>query len=74
VKYAVMMECRSGTRRMVDSAAAGCYWEDVYTVITWTVEDDRLDALSIAARLQSNSREVRRAWVEERPVSEEGCR
>lgn len=59
-RWAVMLECRAGTMRLIGDA-----WEDDYHVITWTTEDTEEKARDEARRQkETNPREVRRAWAE----------
>ncbi len=69
-QYAVMLDCRTETKRLTDSTS-GCYWEDEYHIITFVVEEDRAKADEIVMNQLKNTREVRSAWVENRYKTKE---
>lgn len=65
-RYDVVIECRSGTWRMV-----GDSWQDAYHVITWTTCESPHEASLVAFSLLDasgpsayGSRQVRDGWVE----------
>lgn len=63
--WAVKVECRTGTRRMVGDST----WEDEYHTITWCLCDTIEEAGRMVSALQKGdprSRETRRAWIDRR--------
>ncbi len=62
-KHAVVIECKSGTKRLI-SNTQGTFWEDNYHIITWCTKKSREAAeLKILTLLKDNPN-IKRAWVE----------
>jgi hypothetical protein len=59
-----MIECDSGTMRLVDDTS-GCYWERVYHDVTWAIETTIEEAEKALASLFVDGRWVRSKRIEQ---------
>lgn len=62
--YQVRIECRTGTRMLVDDR-----WQDRYHMLTWAEYDTWVEAQAVASAMLEDPREVRTAWIVEKPDS-----
>lgn len=62
MRYNIMLECDSGTQRLVDSTA-GCGWERVYHIITWCTEENIENANKALESIFVDGRWILRVWM-----------
>jgi len=62
--YDVMIECRSGTKRLIDDTK-GTRWESDFHIITWCREySEKAAQETVDSLTGSHSKEVKRVWYD----------